>query len=181
MSESDQNEPGPVETNQKQPRKNPGGRPSKLTKRVAEKIAALVKGGNYYEVACVVAGVSYGTFRRWMKDGAKEDAEPRYRKFYKLMKEAEAECEARLVLKWQKLLDEPKDHRAIADFLERRHRDRWGRRDAHEISGPAGGPVTLTTILAAADGSDPPPTQRTGKVFDVDAEVDKVAQQQKQQ
>jgi predicted transcriptional regulator len=48
-----------------------------------------------------------------------------------------------------------------------------------EHSGPNGKPLAFTTVLAAADKqpTDPPPLERTGNVFDVDAELARIRAQ----
>ena len=213
-----------------------GGRPSKLTPKVQQKIVEAIRNGNYYEVACRYAGVSYDSFRTWMARGEQEllaieeqarkkeenpalttpstpqlpspgnghakfqrtkkredgngqsnhsanhftrknktakskqahmvgsnggnganggngkisDAlacipESRlvgnlsYGDFCLAVKKAEAEAEVRLVGQWQALL--PTDWKAIATFLERRHPEKWGKRDSMELKGKGGGPV----------------------------------------
>lgn len=126
-----------------------GGRPTKLTPKVQRVIVEMIRAGNYYEVACQLAGVSYGTFRRWMLEGEQPDGRPAYRKFREAVIEAECECEARLVLQWQQAV--PHDWRAARGFLERRHPDRWGRKDRHELSGPGGGPIDVRALDAAIE------------------------------
>lgn len=49
-----------------------GGRPSKLTPRVQAKLVDAISQGNYYEVACKYAGISYKSFRDWMARGEQE-------------------------------------------------------------------------------------------------------------
>ena len=45
-------------------------RPSKLTEERAERIANLIKGGNYASQAAQAAGVSERSYHRWMQQGA---------------------------------------------------------------------------------------------------------------
>ena len=46
----------------------PGGRPSKFTKEITEKLLYAIRLGAYYEMACNYAGVSYDVFRSWVRD-----------------------------------------------------------------------------------------------------------------
>ena len=46
-----------------------GGRPSKLTPEVQEKIVTAIRAGNYAQVAAVYAGIGERTFYRWMELG----------------------------------------------------------------------------------------------------------------
>lgn len=121
-----------------------GGRPSKLTDEVKKKLIDAIKLGNYYEAACAYAGIDYTTFRKWMQQGEKA-TKGRYFELFEAIKRAEAEAEARMVAMWQKAM--PEDWRAIATFLERRHPERWGRRDKvqQEITGKEGGPIEIST------------------------------------
>ena len=52
-----------------------GGRPSKLTPEVQEKIVTAIRAGNYAQVAAVYAGIGERTFYRWMERGEKSKAE----------------------------------------------------------------------------------------------------------
>lgn len=102
-----------------------GGRPTKLTPEVQEKICNAIRAGNYYEAACAYAGIGYSTFRTWMIKGEKARS-GKYREFVEAIKKAEYEAEVRLVAQWQKHM--PENWQAIATFLERRYPERWGRR-----------------------------------------------------
>ena len=116
------------------------GRKSKLTPEIQEKIVQAVKTGNYYEAACGYAGIDYTTFRRWILNGEKAKS-GKYYEFCNAIKKAEQEAEARLVAQWQKHM--PEDWKAIATFLERRHPERWGKREKQtlEHTGKDGGPI----------------------------------------
>lgn len=104
--------------------KSKGGRPSKLTPRVQEKIITAIRAGNYAQVAAVYAGIGESTFYRWMDQGERAKA-GRYRRFWQAVKEAEGEAEVRAVAIIQRKM--PEDWRAAMSYLERQHPKRWGR------------------------------------------------------
>jgi transposase len=102
------------------------GRPTKFTPEVREIILDAIEAGNYFSVACSIAGVDFSTFSRWMKRGrskAPEDAE--FCAFRKAVKRAEAHGEAKQLghvttaaeSTWQ----------AAAWYLERKYPKRWSR------------------------------------------------------
>jgi transposase len=100
-------------------------RPSKLTPQVQQRLVEAIRAGNYYEAACGFAGIHYSTFRNWMIRGEKAKS-GKYKQFFEAIIRAEQEAEVRMVAQWQKHM--PEDYRAIRDFLERRHPERWGRK-----------------------------------------------------
>ena len=53
-----------------------GGRPTKLTPEVQERLTSAIRAGNFYEAACGYAGIDYRTFRRWMERGERESRGP---------------------------------------------------------------------------------------------------------
>lgn len=124
--------------------KNKGGRSSKLTNSLMNRLVEAIAEGNYYEAACSYAGIHYATYRDWMVKGERdlqEGVESNYTELYEAVKKAEAEAEVNLVKQWKK--HTPGDWKAIATFLERRYPDRWSRRHAVELTGKGGGPVEL--------------------------------------
>jgi hypothetical protein len=106
-------------------------RPSKLTKEVSEKICQTIRAGNYPAVSALSCGISESTFYRWMEEGRATQKGAQH-DFYLAVKRAEAEGEARAVALIAKLMKE--DWKAAMAFLERRHGERWGRRDRFEPS-----------------------------------------------
>jgi len=126
--------------------RNPDGRTSKLEKnpRIQDRLVEAISLGNYYEPACAYAGINYSTFREWMLKGEKHRHEGKtssFTEFCRAVKNAEALAEANLVKEWQSHC--PGDWKAIATFMERRYPDRWGRRQAVELTGKGGEPLEL--------------------------------------
>jgi hypothetical protein len=111
------------------------GRPSKLTKEVAERICNAVQVGNHYCAAAAYGGITYQTLREWLKKGEKQRA-GEFRDFLDAMKKAEADAEIALVAAWRSSAG--KNWLAAAAFLERRYPERWARqRTGPEGSAPA--------------------------------------------
>jgi hypothetical protein len=131
---------------------NKGGRPSTLTPDVHDRLVNAVAAGNYQEVAIAYAGVVRKTFYEWMKTArncAERDLEEwtDHEKACVALRDdiarAEAQAEVRGLANISKAGES--DWRADAWRLERKSHDRWGRREALEVSGPKGGPVEIVT------------------------------------
>lgn len=133
------------------------GRPTKLNKTVQEEICAAIRAGNYIEPSAIRAGVTKETLYNWLRRASRELEKDRSDKWYRIptkerkyvaffhaVKKAEADAEARDVaiiskaalVQWQ----------AAAWRLERKHYQRWGRKQAIEHSGPEGKPVKVQRI-----------------------------------
>jgi transposase len=108
------------------------GRPSKLTDEVERRLCDALRAGNHLETAAHYAGISRATLHRWLAAGAEDDADPRLKRFAEAVRKAIADGE------W----------RAAIAYLERRHAQRWRRRDqpasATERSGPSAADIDTT-------------------------------------
>ena len=133
------------------------GRPTRINQAVIDEICLSIRRGNYFEPSCIRAGVAKSTAYSWLKraryeidraasskTGKIKDSEALFVAFLDSVKKAEAEAEARDVAiirkaaltQWQ----------AAAWRLERKHNDRWGRRQAIEHSSPEGKPVRVQRL-----------------------------------
>lgn len=105
---------------------------TQCTLELAHKIAGFVRYGSYWEPACVAAGISYPTMRRWVQQAARdeddgiEEKDSIFLQFRKILETATAEAETSLV---KMISGTPDDWRAQAFILERRHRERWGKQE----------------------------------------------------
>ena len=116
-------------TTAKTPKK---GRPLKLTQELQEKLCSHIADGNYLDTACRLAGIDYGTMRRWILQG-ESDMSGRFYEFAEAVKVAEAIAEServRLILHAGKY----DDWKANAWYLERKFPDRWGRKERLEAT-----------------------------------------------
>lgn len=106
---------------------NRGGRPTKLTSDVQQKLCDAIRAGNYLATAAAFAGVSESTLHNWLKRGANE-AKGRHHDLAAAVEKAMADAEARDVALISKAAADG-TWQAAAWRLERRFPDRWGRRD----------------------------------------------------
>lgn len=131
-----------------------GGRPSKLTPERAELIVGMVAKGMPLSTAAAKAGVGESTFFHWLAQGehpkgrnARMYAEFRDR-VYRAVKEAEGSAVEAIESAWRggyvtarrRLKDgsveesyAKPDWSAAAWYLERRHRDQWGKVDVVNV------------------------------------------------
>lgn len=154
------------------------GRPTLLTPQLIEQVAELVGKGNYQQTACDIVGISKQSFLNWRERGEK-DTEGLYFDFMCALKRAGSESEARRVERIEQagiggglvrrktiiqrdgteILDEQfAQPNWLADMthLERRHPDRWGRKDRTriDVSGKVEHRITqVETILNMGEGT----------------------------
>lgn len=102
------------------------GRLTKFDEKVALKIIDLVRGGNYIDVAAAASGVGRSTLYEWLRKSAEGDES--FNGFSGRVHEAASEAEARAVLNVQKAA-QAGDWKASAWYLERKHWQRWSKRD----------------------------------------------------
>jgi hypothetical protein len=107
------------------------GRPSKLTKRVADKICLALRSGVTMEAAASFAGIDRATLYRWLERGL-DGRGGRYREFRTDVEKAQGEVEARICARIIKAVDEG-DHELGLKFLrfrsDVRSRSRLGAMD----------------------------------------------------
>jgi len=144
------------------------GKPTKLTPVLSKDIVKLIAVGNYISTACQANGISSQTYDNWLKWGG-EGREP-YLAFFVAIKKAEADAEARRVerveqagiggaLIRKKTITNQKDGTVIEDeqyaqpqwladmtHLERRHPDRWGRKDRTRVDINERKAITITHV-----------------------------------
>ena len=116
------------------------GRPTKYTTELGEQIVNLVRAGNYVETAANASGVSKNTIYDWMRKGARGDK--RYTTFSDAINKAMAQSEMWDLAQIAKA-SAGGSWQASAWRLERKHPERYGRKDKHEHSGPDGGHIPI--------------------------------------
>jgi hypothetical protein len=137
------------------------GQPLKLNNEIKSIIYEYVSKGNYINVACQAAGIDNSTFSHWQQrakdfndyiynnnidtDNLVLDVNDRLYNNYELwqffneLKRAQAEAEAHHVSNLIKASDAgPQFWAASATYLERKHPDRWAKREALDDALKAG-------------------------------------------
>jgi len=107
------------------------GRPTKLTPQIKDDIVKLMRAGNYFETACLTAGVRTSTGRLWLQEGQKQKRGA-YKDFLLAVRTAEGIAEASAVTRIRQ--HGAKTWQAEAWFLERRFPRKWGRWEREEPS-----------------------------------------------
>ena len=120
-----------------------GGRPTKCTPELTERICIKIRAGNHVEAAVKAEGLSVSAFYRWQATG-KAAKRGKFREFVEALEKAKATGEVRNVALIQKAAADGY-WQAAAWLLERMYRERWGRRVAVEHSG---------TVTAAPERPD---------------------------
>lgn len=106
--------------------KKKGGRPSKFTEETRAKILECIRAGNFREVAARAAGVGKSTFHHWM-----QSEDERFADFQAEVEAAEQDAEVAMVgIVVAAAATDPKHAQW---WLERKHPERWGRKDAHRV------------------------------------------------
>lgn len=132
---------------------------TKLTDDRIEKICQLIEGGNYIHVACAAVGVTRAAYYKWKAEGNAlvelyPDIDPREHderpemfshfqwqlfKFIYAVEAAEARAESYAVLTIKRQM--PDQWTAAMTWLERRHPDRWRKRQT--IEGVTGNSMSI--------------------------------------
>jgi len=151
------------------------GRPGKLTPELQKKICEYIAAGNYLVTACQAVGIDKATYLHWLEraEAESENGGGHYRDFLIAVKEAEAKQEAAIV---DRLIDASGpgmrkrvtrtdaegnisveevetggEWLAAATYLERRHPERYGRKDRSSITIDEHKRVTITYVEVVKD------------------------------
>ena len=129
------------------------GRRTKLTPALQDKICEIVGDGNYTITACQAVGIDKSTYFRWLEKGAKEidNGGGIYGDFLYAIKKAEASSEQALLSVIKKKAIDGKEWLPAMTILERRHPDRWGRKDRSTVHIEETKQIIITTIEVVKD------------------------------
>jgi len=129
------------------------GRPTKLTLALQDKICQIIADGHYLITACNAVGIHPETFRRWLEWAESEanNGGGIYYEFSLSIKRAEAQAEQALlaVVKDKAIIG--KEWLPAMTILERRHPERWGRKDRSIVSIEDHKTITITTVEVVKD------------------------------
>ena len=117
-------------------------RPSKLTPEREKLILDAIRAGNDVVVAAQLAGIAQSTFYEWQRRG--RTGEQPYARFGERLEQALAHAEAYAVSIVRRSM--VGDARHAQWWLERKHPERWGRRQPPPPDPFAAGPVTVEVV-----------------------------------
>ena len=123
-------------------------RPTKLThKRIEEVAGNIYPAGNYFEVACELAGISATTGYAWLAIGEGRTpndtttSDKMFREFSDAVRTANAKVENSSIVHWRTAFKN--DWRAAAEYLARRFPERWKKVERQEVTGADGGAIIV--------------------------------------
>jgi len=126
------------------------GQPTKCTPQLIEKISSFVAKGNYILTSCQLCGINSKSYYNWIAkaEEAYEQGENDsiYLQFFYSIKRAEAKAESELVGIVRETAIDKKEWLPAMTFLERRHPDRWGRKDRNQVTIDERKTVTITHV-----------------------------------
>lgn len=162
------------------------GRPTKLNPELIERVATLIRQGNFIDTACKAVGISRQTYHTWLKEGGTALHEAGYdlnrvrdgrmrlaAAFSDACARASAEAEAAGVASITAHASE--DWRAAAWHMERRYPRKWGaQKQQLEVTGPGGGAIQWEIKLApgAPAPSLPSPRDHAPPVLEAEYEIE---------
>ena len=141
-------------------RTKPSPIPRKLNQGMIDALSEYIRKGNYPIVACQLVDIDWHTLDRWNTLGAEEltseepDTENIYLRLYTSIKKAEAEAEALMVETARNAAVEKKDGYLAITVNERRHPDRWGRKDRTRIDVNERKSITITHVEVVLNQGD---------------------------
>ncbi|MEV0996809.1 hypothetical protein [Nonomuraea sp. NPDC050202] len=143
--------------------KHAGGRRTKLTPELQQKLCGHIREGLYLATACALTNVGESTVYRWLADAEKDDAPDELRDFAEAVEQARAQAERLAVdvifkdfqggvlIKRSERPDgsveeqwTPPNGKLALEYLARTRRDRYQPVKALEITGKDGGPVAMS-------------------------------------
>ena len=113
------------------------GKPTLCTPARIEAIADIVSKGNYIASACRIIGIGEKTGYQWLQWGERDleaNVKSVYSDYAQAIKRAEAEAEDRMIQVVREAAVDSKNWIAAMTFLERRHPERWGRKDRTAVT-----------------------------------------------
>jgi hypothetical protein len=124
-------------------------RPTKLTPQLQELLVEQIKKGNYIETACGVVGINKQSYYNWLGRGKKAKS-GKFFDFFDAIKKAEDFAEAYLLQQILSAADnqEKPQWQAAAWMLERKHPDKWGRKERLDVRGEFKEDVTVNSKVA---------------------------------
>ncbi len=137
--------------------------PRKLNQGMITALSEVIAKGNYATVACQLCGISENCFYTWLEQALKDEEngltseDSLYVRLKESLKRAEAQAEAELVNVVRESATVKKEWLPAITFLERRHPDRWGRKDRTRVDINEKKSITITHVeVVLNQGKDQP-------------------------
>ncbi len=134
--------------------------PRKLNPGMIQALSEVIAKGNYATVACQLCGISEDCFYSWLEQ-SREDQEngltsenSLYLRLAESLKRAESQAEAELVNVVRESATVKKEWLPAMTFLERRHPDRWGRKDRTRVDINEKKSITITHVEVVLNQGD---------------------------
>lgn len=131
--------------------------PRKLNDGMIEALSLAIAKGNYAVTACQLCGIDEKTLWNWLAYGTKDveaGVESLYSKLILSLKRAEAESEREMVNIVREAATIKKEWLPAMTFLERRHPDRWGRKDRTKVDINEKRVITITHVEVVLNQGD---------------------------
>lgn len=134
----------------------PAPKPRKLNPGMIQALSEVVSQGNYAVTACRLCEISEPTLYEWLKLALQDEeiglteSESLYISLAKSLKRAEAEAELEMVKVIRDKAKVDREWLPAMTFLERRHPDRWGRKDRHQVD-VTEKVITITHVTVVKD------------------------------
>ena len=108
-------------------------RRTKLTPDIQKTLCDCLRSGCYAVTACARAGITESTYYLWLQKG--EEGKQPYSEFLESVKKADADAEALLAGTVMRVALDAENPcwQAAMTMLERRHPERWGRRNRVDL------------------------------------------------
>ena len=123
--------------------------PRKLNQGMIDALSEYIRKGNYAVTACQLCDIEYSTLHYWMEyaeTDIKAGQKTLYTQLYYALKRAEADAEALMVKTARDAAVEKKDGYLAITVNERRHPDRWGRKDRTRVDINEKRAITITHV-----------------------------------
>jgi hypothetical protein len=116
----------------------------KFTSRRKSAILRKMREGHYAKTAAETSGITEQTLYNWLRKGEDPEQYPEHAAFLEAYRKAEAEAEERAIKAIQDAFSS--DWRAAMTYLERRHPDRWARRQNVDVAS-RGEPIRTIEVV----------------------------------
>jgi len=126
--------------------------PRKLNNGMIEALSEYIRKGNYAIVACALVGIAEPTYYYWLEQARQDQdnglttEDSIYIRLLESIKRAEADAEDLMVQTARNAAIEKKDGYLAITVNERRHPDRWGRKDRTRVDINERKTVTITHV-----------------------------------